>query len=578
MRSPQFSVRLSQELDERQILMKTSRQQLKQLQNALINAFPSKSSLERLLYFELEKNLNEITRESDLQEIVFKLIQTAESQGWLEDLVRAACKENPGNPLLQEIAQELLTQKIPQTPLPNIPQEANNQQQKILLLAAIPQNLRLDKETREIEEPIKRSVKRDSFEIKTRTAVRVQDIRRAIAEERPQIVHFCGHGMEDGSLVLEDDSGNQKPVLPRGLAALFQLHKDYVKCVLLNACYSALPAQAISRHINYVIGMNQPIDDRVAIVFAQGFYDGLGYDNVDKLDVIQRAFDEGVVAIELENLVQGERPLIWKLGIAQRDIELIDFTEDLGNGITIEMVAIAGGKFLMGSPASEAGSRETERPQHEVRVKAFNIGKYQITQAQWRVVAALPKVNRDLKADPSNFKGDNRPVEGVSWYSTVEFCYRLSRQTGKPYRLPSEAEWEYACRAGITTPFYFGETITTELANYNGNYTYASGSKGIYREQTTDVGSFPPNAFGLYDMHGNVWEWCADTWHDNYQGAPIDESVWLNDNYSQLRLLRGGSWNGSPDFCRSASRSRISPEYDDSRVGFRVVCGAQRTM
>ncbi len=305
-----------------------SRQQLKQLQKALISAFPSKSLLERLLYFELEKNLNEITRESDLQEIVFKLIQTAEAQGWLEELIRAAYNENCGNLLLQVIVQELLTEEITQASSPNIPQQPSNQQQKILLLAALPNSLRLDKEIREIEEAIKRAVKRDSFEIKIRTAVRPQDIRRTLAEERPQIVHFCGHGMEDGSLVLEDDGGNHKAVLPTALAALFKLHTDYVKCILLNACYSALPAEAISKHINYVIGMNHPIEDRAAIVFGQGFYDGLGYDNIDNKNVIQRAFDEGIVAIQLENLLQGTIPSIWKLGIAQREIESINRNND----------------------------------------------------------------------------------------------------------------------------------------------------------------------------------------------------------------------------------------------------------
>ena len=184
--------------------------------------------------------------------------------------------------------------------------------QKILVLAALPDRLRLDREIREIEEAIKRAVQRDSFEIKIRTAIRPQDIRRALAEEKPQIVHFCGHGLEDGSLVLEDDGGNHLPILPTGLAALFKLHSDYVKCVLLNACYSSKPALVISKHINYVIGMNQPIEDRAAIVFAQGFYDGLGYENINNLDVIPRAFDEGIVAIQLENLLQVAVPSLWK--------------------------------------------------------------------------------------------------------------------------------------------------------------------------------------------------------------------------------------------------------------------------
>ncbi len=260
------------------------------------------------------------------------------------------------------------------------------------------------------------------------------------------------------------------------------------------------------------------------------------------------------------------------------------FTEDLGNNITLEMVTIRGGTFMMGSPEGEG--YDYEKSQHEVTVPSFFMGKYPATQAQWKAVAALDRVNRDLKPYPSIFKGDDRPVEMISWYDAVEFCDRLSKYTGKHYRLPSEAEWEYACRAGTTTTFHFGETITTEIANYRGtdwNYEgrlypghYGEGPKGKFREQTTDVGSFPPNAFGLYDMHGNVWEWCADHWHENYKGAPKDVSVWVksddNDNISQV--LRGGSWDSSPENCRSAYRNFYSPGLMFSYLGFRVVCVA----
>ena len=192
------------------------------------------------------------------------------------------------------------------------PVSQSSKMQKILVLAALPDRLRLDQEIREIEEAIKRAVKRDSFEIKIITAVRPQDIRRAIKEEKPHIVHFCGHGQEDGSLVLEDDSGNHKPVSSEGLAALFKLHSDYVKCVLLNACYSETPAEAISQYINYVIGMNKPIQDKAAIEFARGFYDGLGYTTSDNQDMFQRAFDEGMVAIQLENFSQRAIPVFKK--------------------------------------------------------------------------------------------------------------------------------------------------------------------------------------------------------------------------------------------------------------------------
>ena len=185
------------------------------------------------------------------------------------------------------------------------------------------------------------------------------------------------------------------------------------------------------------------------------------------------------------------------------------FTEKLGNNVSLEMVSIKGGTFLMGSPDTEKERTSSESPQHWVTLQRFFLGKYPVTQAQWQAV---------MGNNPAYFKGNNRPVENVSWNDAIAFCQKLSQKTGRYYRLPSEAEWEYACRAGTTTPFYFGETITPDLANYDGNYTYASAPKGVYRQQTTDVGSFPPNAFGLYDMHGNVWEWCQDIWHENYNG------------------------------------------------------------
>ncbi|NET56873.1 MAG: formylglycine-generating enzyme family protein [Symploca sp. SIO2E6] len=184
-------------------------------------------------------------------------------------------------------------------------------------------------------------------------------------------------------------------------------------------------------------------------------------------------------------------------------------------------------------------------------------------QAKWAV--------SDLNPDSSNFKADNLPVEQVLWYDTREFCARLSTKTGRTYRLPSEAEWEYACRAGTTTPFHFGETITTDFANYNGNYTYGSGLAGEYRQKTTMAGNFQvANAFGLYDMHGNVWEWCEDHWHDYYNGAPKDGSAWLEDNDNDFRLLRGGSWYVNPRNCRSSSRFHPVPDHSVNFFSFRV--------
>ncbi|MEH2291966.1 caspase, EACC1-associated type [Nostoc sp.] len=258
------------------------------------------------------------------------------------------------------------------------------------------------------------------------------------------------------------------------------------------------------------------------------------------------------------------------------------FSENLGNGVVLEMVAISGGKFLMGSPENELGRYDSESPQHTVTIQPFFMGKFPVKQSQWAVVAALKKVKIDLNPDSSNFKGANRPVEQVSWDDAVEFCARLSNKTGKTYRLPSEAESEYACRAGTTTPFYFGETITTDLANYRGtdwDYrgtlypgNYGQGPKGEYREQTTDVGIFSPNPFGLFDMHGNISEWCQDAWHENYNGAPTDGSDWMSDNDN--RLLRGGSWSYDPGYCRSAGRLRYARVVRYDNVGFRVVVAA----
>ncbi len=200
-----------------------------------------------------------------------------------------------------------------------------------------------------------------------------------------------------------------------------------------------------------------------------------------------------------------------------------------------------------------------------MQVPGFFIGKYAVTQAQYQAI---------MGTNPAYFKGEKRPVEQVSWDDAVEFCQKLSQKTGRTYRLPSEAEWEYACRAGTTTPFYFGETITTDLVNYNGEYPYGSAPKGKYRQQTTNVGIFPPNSFGLYDMCGNIWEWCEDVYNHNYQGAPTDGSAWLTGKNNDIKLLRGGSWDLDAEYCRSAFRLGFARVDQGNPVGFRVVAVA----
>ena len=292
--------------------------------------------------------------------------------------------------------------------------------------------------------------------------------------------------------------------------------------------------------------------------------------------------------------------------------------EALERGVNdpIPMVHIPAGSFRMGSPEDEPERSDDEGPQHDVTLGSFFMAQTPITQAQWRMVASLPRVALELRSDPSHFKGAERPVEGVSWFEAMEFCHRLSQHTGRSYTLPSEAQWEYACRAGTTTPFHCGSTISTTVANYDGNYTYGQGPTGTYRGQTTDVASFPANDWGLHDMHGNLWEWCLDKWHHNYDGAPSDGGAWVegdslgkcyaagrgtttpgtaarptataiarataatasvsasvaSPNANCPRLLRGGSWYDYPRYCRSAYRNYIHPVNRSYDLGFRVCC------
>jgi formylglycine-generating enzyme required for sulfatase activity len=242
------------------------------------------------------------------------------------------------------------------------------------------------------------------------------------------------------------------------------------------------------------------------------------------------------------------------------------FIENLGKGVELTMVRIPGGKFLMGSPESEKERQENESPQHQVSVAEFYLGQTPVTQAQYQAI---------MGNNPSQFQGNDKlPVEQLTWLEAMDFCQKLSQKTGRIYRLPSEAEWEYAARAGTTTPFTFGETITPEVVNYDGNYSYGKAAKGEYRGKTTPVGTFPPNLFGLYDVHGNVWEWCLDEWVYNYKGAPTDGSARgdiILRKENKIRLLRGGSWYSYPRNCRSASRIRLSADYRDLSIGFRVV-------
>jgi len=236
------------------------------------------------------------------------------------------------------------------------------------------------------------------------------------------------------------------------------------------------------------------------------------------------------------------------------------YTEDLGDGVSLTLMLIPSGEFMMGASEEEPESNDDERPCHLVRVSKFFMGQHPVTQAQYeRVMETNPATRYEAK-----LVAPDMPVVGVSWEDATAFCHRLSEQTQKHYRLPSEAEWEYACRAETETAYHFGPQLTSELANYRGEVG-----------QMTTVQNYPPNRWGLYDMHGNVWEWCQDSWHDSYEGAPEDGSARVKDG-SDLRVLRGGSWHNIPTHCRSAYRVNYDAVNRYGNFGFRVVCAAPR--
>jgi formylglycine-generating enzyme required for sulfatase activity len=285
----------------------------------------------------------------------------------------------------------------------------------------------------------------------------------------------------------------------------------------------------------------------------------------------------------------GHELLPRQQGQGQFFIELLGDQDDLKTPY-LEMVAIPGGTFMMGST-----EYQDEQPVHQVTVPPFYMSKYSVTQAQWRAVAAMTdwRISQDLELAPAYFSGeDNLPVEKVSWWEAQEFCGRVTKFAQREFnknswecRLPTEAEWEYACRSPNlqqpeeNTAFHFGDTISTTLANYNGNYTYGEGQKGEYRGRTTPVGSFGvANNFGLYDMHGNVWEWCEDDWHDSYNKAPDDGSAWFDSESNNAKVLRGGSWSLDPDVCRVTIRDNCSIVNQNNNFGFRVVYAPASTL
>jgi len=282
--------------------------------------------------------------------------------------------------------------------------------------------------------------------------------------------------------------------------------------------------------------------------------------------------------------MQPQSQSVWELSSFEFDVTTVDktgvvkqqqthrakfFPASISDTESLEMVTIASGQFWMGASRSEVAAQGYEFPRHRVKLPAFFMSKHPITQAQWAAVAALPRVKRDLDPDPAHFRGQQRPVESVSWLEAVEFCDRITQYTGRRYQLPGEAQWEYACRAGTQTPFHTGDTITSQLADYIGTTTYQGEPTGAYRQSTLSVGQLSSNAFGLQEMHGNVWEWCADDWHRTYRGAPRDGTAWTSGR-SRTRTIRGGGWLDSPAKIRSASRSGYLETALNRTIGFRV--------
>ena len=239
-----------------------------------------------------------------------------------------------------------------------------------------------------------------------------------------------------------------------------------------------------------------------------------------------------------------------------------------------EMIVVPAGSYSRGAPLDQLGS-DRERPVYTVTIpQPFAVGVYEVTLAEYDACVAVAGSCCVRRPDDQGWGRGQRPVIDVNWAEARSYVEWLSEHTGESYRLLSEAEWEYAARAGTTTPFHTGATISTDEANYHGLHTFGDGRKGVFRGRTLPVGLFDANAFGLHDMHGNVWEWVQDCWHDSYAGAPRDGTAWRwakgNDDECPVRVLRGGTWNGEPLLMRSAYRGLAQCDVRSNLAGFRV--------
>ncbi len=355
-------------------------------------------------------------------------------------------------------------------------------------------------------------------------------------EERPQYLRDFFQLFKKNRIIISNETTQQKQITPEKALPLLPSAVENEETIIQNKSSVTAPPSITKPKTNYP-------------VIEEFTFETITIDAEKKLFGLMSNIKKNVVTITRQF-----------------------FVEYIGEGVNLDMIFIPSGSFMMGSSNSENGRDKDENPQHLVKLGSFYVSKYPITQLQWRIVSSFPKVNRPIKNNPSFYKGDNLPVEKVSWLDAQEFCKRLGKYTGRTYRLPTESEWEYACRGNTKTPFFFGESIIPDLANYNAQNDENKKNTDKFEKKTTPVGNFYPNPFGLYDFHGNVWEWCEDHYANNYIHKPKNGSAFYTSIANQARVVRGGSWSLSSDYCRSAKRGNYAPDSNYNFIGFRVVC------
>jgi formylglycine-generating enzyme required for sulfatase activity len=483
--------------------LKLTGQQQRILREGILGTYPEPDALKILLSDEMEVQIGIIAQGDAYRTKVFNLIKQFEGNGRISEFIQVIVKDKPHSPYIEDI-------------IKNFPS----------LFILVPLQSEENPKIKQFREKVKECLSDRILEDKERALLVIEGKILGLSTGE------AGRVVEEELALIEQPRQAYKDVLEDLIKVSYPFNESVqnrLKDLQLNHNLTDEEVEKIS----------QPILERAEITLTLGI-------SLEKFE-----FDVITVDKKGEENSRTRKSALF-------------FIEDLGNGIGLEMVYIPAGTYLMGSP--EGKGYGDEHPQHSVSVLPYLMGKYQITQAQWRIVAAYPPVARELNPNPAKFPGDNRPVEQVSWEDAKEFCSRLSRKTGREYRLPSEAEWEYACRGGTTTEFYFGDTITPNLARCNAL-------------ETAPVGSYPPNAFGLYDMHGNVWEWCEDEYHSSYEGnPPVDGSAWKSTENNNTCVLRGGSWFNNPENCRSAYRLYLNRDVRLIFFGFRVMCWSGRTL